>query len=67
MQWLVTNGVLPADVVTRNRQIADAAFGREAVFMHGDLRSRVFVGGDEITGVSLVEAGGAMPCTTSPA
>jgi hypothetical protein len=24
-EWLVTNGVLPADVVTRNRRIADAA------------------------------------------
>ena len=24
--WLVTNGVLPADLVTRNRQVAEAAF-----------------------------------------
>ena len=24
-EWLVTNGVLPADLVTRNRRLADAA------------------------------------------
>jgi aminoglycoside phosphotransferase (APT) family kinase protein len=52
-EWLVTNGVLPADLVTRNRQVAEAALRPwTAVFMHGDLQiTHVFVDGDEITGV----------------
>lgn len=51
--WLVRNGVLPTDVVTRNRQIAQAALRPWApVFTHGDLQlDHVFVEGDEITGV----------------
>ncbi len=52
-EWLVTNGVLPADLVRRNRQVAQAAL-REwtPVFVHGDLQiAHVFVDGDEITGV----------------
>jgi aminoglycoside phosphotransferase (APT) family kinase protein len=51
--WLVTSGVLPVDVVTRNRQIAEAALRPwTPVFTHGDLQiSHVFVDGDEITGV----------------
>ena len=51
--WLVTNGVLPADLVTRNRQIAQAALRPwTPVFTHGDLQiDHVFVDGDEITGV----------------
>ncbi len=50
---LVTNGVLPADLVTRNRQVAEAAFRPcTPVFTHGDLQvSHVFVDGDEVTGV----------------
>src|SRR5215471_5965431 len=37
-EWLVTNGVLPADLVTRNRRIADAALRPwTPVFAHGDL------------------------------
>jgi aminoglycoside phosphotransferase len=50
---LVTNGVLPSDVVTRNRQIADAALRPwTPVFTHGDLQvTHVFVNGDEISGV----------------
>ena len=52
-QWLLTHDVLPADLVTRNRQVADAAL-REwtPVFIHGDLQlTHVFVEGDEVTGV----------------
>jgi aminoglycoside phosphotransferase (APT) family kinase protein len=52
-EWLVTNGVLPIDVVTRNRRIAEAALRPwTPVFTHGDLQiAHVFVDGDEITGV----------------
>ena len=52
-EWLVTNGVLPADLVTRNRRVADATFRpSRPVFTHGDLQvSHVFVDGAEITGV----------------
>ncbi len=52
-EWLVTNGVLPTDVVTRNRQIAEAALRPwTPVFTHGDLQiTHVFVEDDEITGV----------------
>lgn len=52
-EWLVTNGVLPADLVTRNRQIAEAALRPwTPVFTHGDLQiDHVFVDGDGITGI----------------
>jgi aminoglycoside phosphotransferase (APT) family kinase protein len=52
-EWLVTNGVLPADLVTRNRQIAEAAIRPwTPVFTHGDLQlTHVFVDGGEIVGV----------------
>ena len=52
-EWLVTNGVLPVDLVTRNRRIAEAALRPwTPVFTHGDLQiTHVFVDGDEITGV----------------
>jgi aminoglycoside phosphotransferase (APT) family kinase protein len=59
-EWLVTNGVLPADLVTRNRRVADAALRpRTPVFTHGDLHvAHVFVDGDKITGVvDWTEAG----------
>ncbi|MGW7487536.1 aminoglycoside phosphotransferase family protein [Streptomyces sp. NPDC054786] len=51
--WLVTNGVLPADLVTRNRQVAEAALRPwTPVFTHGDLQiAHVFIDGDEITGI----------------
>ncbi|WJV44149.1 phosphotransferase family protein [Streptomyces flavofungini] len=58
--WLVTNEVLPADLVTRNRQVAEAALRPwTAVFTHGDLQvAHVFVDGDEITGIiDWTEAG----------
>src|SRR3954469_14726713 len=52
-RWLLRNDVLPAELVTRNRQVAEAALGPwTPVFMHGDLQvAHVFVHGDEITGV----------------
>ena len=52
-EWLVTSGALPADLVARNRQVADAAFRPwTPVFMHGDLQiDHVFVEDDEVTGV----------------
>jgi aminoglycoside phosphotransferase (APT) family kinase protein len=51
--WLLENGVLPADLVTHNRRIAEAALRpAKPVFMHGDLQvAHVFVDGDELTGV----------------
>ncbi|MGH6654104.1 MAG: aminoglycoside phosphotransferase family protein, partial [Actinocrinis sp.] len=51
--WLVTNGVLPTDLVTRNRRIAETALRPwTPVFTHGDLQgAHVFVDGDRITGV----------------
>jgi aminoglycoside phosphotransferase (APT) family kinase protein len=52
-EWLVTNAVLPAGVVTRNRRVAEAALRPwTPVFTHGDLQvDHVFVDGDEVTGV----------------
>jgi aminoglycoside phosphotransferase (APT) family kinase protein len=52
-EWLVANDVLPADLVTRNREVAEAALRPwTPVFTHGDLQvAHVFVDGDEITGV----------------
>jgi len=58
--WLVTNGVLPTEVVTRNRRVAEAALRPwTPVFVHGDLQvAHVFVDDDEITGViDWTEAG----------
>jgi len=51
--WLVTNDVLPSDLVTRNREIAEVALRPWApVFTHGDLQvAHVFVTGDEVAGV----------------
>jgi hypothetical protein len=66
---LVTNGVLPAGVVTRNRQGAGAALRPwTPVFTQGDLQiTHVFAGGDEITGIiDWSEASRAMPCSTLP-
>jgi aminoglycoside phosphotransferase (APT) family kinase protein len=52
-EWLIANGVLPARLVTRNRQVAEAALRPwTPVFTHGDLQiTHVFVDGDEVTGV----------------
>jgi aminoglycoside phosphotransferase (APT) family kinase protein len=51
--WLVTSGVLPTDLVTRNRQIAEAAIRPwTPAFTHGDLQiDHVFMDGDQVTGV----------------
>ncbi|WP_323099224.1 aminoglycoside phosphotransferase family protein [Intrasporangium sp. YIM S08009] len=51
--WLLAGAVVPADLVTRNREIAEVALRRRPpVFMHGDLQvTHVFVEGDEVTGV----------------
>ncbi|MFE7892706.1 phosphotransferase [Streptomyces sp. NPDC057412] len=50
---LVTNGVLPAGLVTRNRHVAEAALRPwTPAFTHGDLQiAHVFVDGDEVTGI----------------
>ncbi|MGV9269648.1 phosphotransferase family protein [Kitasatospora sp. NPDC003701] len=50
---LVTNGVLPADLVARNRQVAEAALRPwTPAFTHGDLQiAHVFVDGGEVTGI----------------
>ncbi len=52
-EWLLTNDVLPADLVTRNRRIAEVALRPWApAFTHGDLQvAHVFLVGDEVTGV----------------
>jgi aminoglycoside phosphotransferase (APT) family kinase protein len=52
-EWLVSHDVLPADVVTRNRRLAETVLRpwRE-VFIHGDLQiTHVFVEDDEVTGI----------------
>jgi aminoglycoside phosphotransferase (APT) family kinase protein len=51
--WLVANEVLPAQLVARNRRVAEAALRPwTPVFMHGDLQvAHVFVDGDVVTGV----------------
>ncbi|AUG80229.1 aminoglycoside phosphotransferase [Kitasatospora sp. MMS16-BH015] len=50
---LVANGILPADLVARNRRVAEAAFRPWApAFTHGDLQiAHVFLENDEVTGI----------------
>ncbi|OKJ24604.1 aminoglycoside phosphotransferase [Streptomyces sp. CB02130] len=50
---LVANGLLPADLVTRNRQVAEAALRPwTPAFTHGDLQiAHIFVEGDAVTGI----------------
>jgi aminoglycoside phosphotransferase (APT) family kinase protein len=52
-EWLVTNDVLPEDVVDDNRRLAETALRPwTPAFIHGDLHvAHVFVDGDEVTGV----------------
>ncbi|WP_329124581.1 phosphotransferase [Streptomyces sp. NBC_01465] len=52
-ELLVTNGLLPADLVARNRRVAEAALRPwTPAFTHGDLQiAHVFVDGDEVTGI----------------
>ncbi len=51
--WLVAHGVLPVEVVDRNRRLAEAALRPwTPAFTHGDLHvAHVFVDGDEVTGI----------------
>ena len=51
--WLVANDVLPVDVVTRHRRLAETVLRPwTEVFIHGDLQiTHVFVEGDEVTGI----------------
>ncbi|MFF7053025.1 phosphotransferase family protein [Streptomyces griseorubiginosus] len=50
---LVAHGVLPADLVARNRRVAEAALRPwTPAFTHGDLQiAHVFVDDDEVTGI----------------
>lgn len=52
-EWLVANDVLPVDVVTRNRRLAESVLRPwTPAFIHGDLHvAHVFVDGDELTGI----------------
>jgi len=52
-EWLIANDVLPVDVISRNRQLAETALRPwTPVFIHGDLQvDHVFVVGDKISGV----------------
>ena len=52
-EWLIANDVLPIEVVTRNRRLAETALRSwTPVFIHGDLQvDHVFVAGDEVTGI----------------
>jgi aminoglycoside phosphotransferase (APT) family kinase protein len=52
-EWLLANDVLSAEVVTRNRRLAETVLRPwTPVFIHGDLQvDHVFVTGDVVTGV----------------
>ncbi|WP_405991911.1 phosphotransferase family protein [Streptomyces sp. NBC_00986] len=52
-EQLISHSVLPASLVTRNRQVAEAALRPwTEMFTHGDLQiAHVFVDGDEVTGI----------------
>ncbi len=59
-EWLLANDVLPADLVTRNRQVAEAALRPwTPAFTHGDLQvAPTVIAGDQVTGVvDWTEAG----------
>jgi aminoglycoside phosphotransferase (APT) family kinase protein len=51
-EWLVANEVLPADVITRNRRLAEQVLRPwQSVFIHGDLQvDHVFVSADTVSG-----------------
>ncbi|MDQ1456713.1 MAG: hypothetical protein QOH28_2333, partial [Actinomycetota bacterium] len=59
-EWLVANDVVSADVVRRNRQVAEAALRPwTPVFIHGDLQIvHVLIDGDEVSGVVDWSEGG---------
>lgn len=52
-EWLIANDVLPTDLVTRGRRLAETALRPwKPAFTHGDLQvDHVFLDGDEVTGV----------------
>ena len=52
-EWLIANDVLPAQVIVRNRRLAETALRPwTLVFIHGDLQvDHVFVDGDTVTGI----------------
>jgi hypothetical protein len=58
--WLIANGVVSAEIVGRNRRVAEAALRPcTPVFIHGDLQIvHVFVDGDEVSGVVDWSEGG---------
>ena len=51
--WLLEHAVLPAEVIHRNQEIAEAALRPwTPSFIHGDLQlTHVFVDGEEVTGI----------------
>lgn len=51
--WLAGNGILPADLIARNRDLAEAVLRPSTpVFVHGDLQpDHIFVEHDEVSGV----------------
>jgi len=51
--WLITSGTLPADLVKRNREVAEAALRPwTPAFIHGDLQiTHIFVQDDQVTGI----------------
>ncbi len=51
--WLIANAVLPEALVTRNREIAEAAFRPYTpAFIHGDLQiTHIFTEADTVTGI----------------
>lgn len=59
-EWLIANDVVSADVVRRNRRVAEGALRPwNPVFIHGDLQIvHVFVDGDELSGVVDWSEGG---------
>jgi aminoglycoside phosphotransferase (APT) family kinase protein len=52
-EWLIANDVLPTEVITRNRRLAETALRPWLpVFIHGDLQvDHVWVDGELVTGV----------------
>jgi aminoglycoside phosphotransferase (APT) family kinase protein len=59
-EWLLTSGVIPREMVTRNREIAEAVLRPwTPAFVHGDLQiAHVFVVDDEVSGVIDWSEGG---------
>ena len=52
-EWLIARDLLPVDVITRNRRLAETALRPwTPAFIHGDLQvDHVFVADGEITGI----------------